>query len=251
MSVSWYVDYPCSVRERYSSEQLAQMEASRNRARMATEALRNGPFANSGLPEEDWTFTMNDNSGSRTLRIGDLLEESKPLDDLKHHCISCTANIRHASFGCGGGLRYPISAAAEAWLMSCLPSDLSSSKGTLALQAVEDFASDVRDIDGSRQSGVFFEAASPTVKASGSFFRSKTISSSQVIKLLLFVGSLSHVHARMMAYFLGYLDDKFAATERARGKRPRNSDQSTADIHYFLQGCALAGERGTTLYVDA
>jgi hypothetical protein len=248
MSVAWYVEFPCPVRELYSSEVLSQMDASRHRAEVVLGIMRNGPQAQSGIPEDDWTFTLNDGSEARTLRVGDLLAESKPLEDVEHHCVSCVASLLKRSFGCGGSIPYPISAAAERWLMSRLPTDMSSAKGKLLIEATKDFANDVRDIDAARQSGTFFEAASPTIRKWRSFLQRKAISSSQIVKLLLFVGTLSANHAWMMAYVLDFLDDDFSPTFEAINQ---GDDRSTIELHQFLQGCALAGQSNVPLFIDS
>jgi hypothetical protein len=248
MSVSWYVDFPCPVRARFSSEQMGHMEVSRNRANLVLEVMRKGPQASSGVPEDDWTFTVNDQSGAKTVRIGDLLSHSKPLDDLRHFCVSCIANLRDTSFGCGSGIRYPISAAAEHWLISLVPSDISSPRGTLFAQALDDFAADVSDIDSTRQSGIFFESTAPSTWTWNKGAKRPTGSSSQIVKLLLFVGTLDSNHARLMAFFLGYLDESFNPTDH---EIDTNADQSIIELHTFLRGCASASQNNTSLYIDA
>jgi len=186
------------------------------------------------------------------MKIGDLLQESAPLDTLAVHCQGCPANLQKCDFGCGGAIHYPIPAAAEAWLMSRLPDDLNTRVGFLLVGAIADFKYDGAPIDAARSRKELYESPRPVERKWGSLFSKKTrISSSQILEMLLSVGSYQAGHAQLVAYLLGYVDDAFAPIHDP-GHQPQAGDAPVvADFKRFLAAAAFAGTHGLPLLMDA
>ncbi|NHQ87356.1 hypothetical protein HA050_14665 [Iodobacter sp. HSC-16F04] len=257
MGIDYYGCFPCKVREAVSDADLLRMEKARNRALSVLEIMRNNPQTdNKSKPESDWSFKMvvlgPDGPEETEMRIADLLLEAAPLEQLAHHCSGCPANIRSVDFGCGGAIHYPISAQAERWLLSRLPSDLNSPRGFLLKQAIADFNFDGLAIDTVRNRQDLYESSKPEERKWGSFFSKKTrITSSQILHMAFCVGSLQAQHAKLVAYFLGFLDDDFSIANDSANLPQPGDDDRTIELKSFFAVASLAGVNEVSVFIDA
>jgi len=161
-------------------------------------------------------------------------------------------NVRNTAFGCGGAIHYPISAQAERWLVSRLPADIESPAGALVTRAIADFGYDGSVIDAGRQRKEFYQADEAVERKWGGFLRKKTrINSSQILQMAFAVGSLQASHAKMIAYFTGFLDETFALAEIASNLPPPDDDAGTVELKLFFRVAALAGARDVPVFIDA
>ncbi|WP_028453654.1 hypothetical protein [Chitinilyticum aquatile] len=255
MSIEYYASHPCPVRDSVSDEALLTMEKARTRASCVVELMRSHPGTPKDQPEEEWTFITQvlrpDGPVQVEVKIGDLLAESAPLDALARHCAGCVANHRNADFGCGGAINYPISAAAEQWLLSRLPDDLKSARGQLLLQAIADFDYDGACIDAARSRKELYASSTAPVRKWGGFFARKTvISSSQILHMIIPVGHLQPAHAKMLGFFLGYLDDEFEYRAQPDNLPQPGDDECTAQFKRFVFAAAHAGVHGVPVFMD-
>jgi hypothetical protein len=186
------------------------------------------------------------------MRISDLLAEAAPLENLAANCSGCPANVRCADFGCGGAIHYPITAQAERWLISRLPADLNSARGHLLTSAIADFNFDGADIDAARSRKELYESGTAAERKWGSFFSRKTrITSSQILHMTFGVGSLNSAHAKLVAYFLGFLNDDFSITNDPANSPQPDDDGITTEMKYFFSTAALAGTNEVHMFLDA
>jgi hypothetical protein len=132
-------------------------------------------------------------------------ERGEVLLQYQAQCKECPANLSDVPAGCSPCIHYPISAAAEDWLMDLLPADLESDvRGLLFKQFVKDFGRNGKVVDGLRKSEVFFELRSPAVDTWGKgLFGKTTCTSSMIIGNLCFVGEVEPTHGLLMCLFLG------------------------------------------------
>lgn len=256
MSIDYYGQFPCEVRRKVSSADLLRMEKAANRAITVRDLMRQEPAAMAGIPESEWTFkaVVMGPSGPQesTVRIADLLAEAAPLADLSSACKGCPHNVHKRNFGCGGAIRYPISANAEAWLLSRLPSDLKSPAAALLMRAIDDFGYDGADIDRARSRKELYELDRPLQRKWGGLFtRKATVTSSQILQMAFGLGSLQPAHAKMVAYFAGYVDDQFQAMTSAAELPAPEDDTIVAEMKLFLLVAARAGTSNTGVYIDA
>jgi hypothetical protein len=254
MAIDYYSSFPCKVREILSDADLLRMEKARNRATVVLDLMRNNPKVDKSKPESEWTFTTvvaGPNGPKETkARISDLLAEAAPLHELATNCSKCPFNVRSADFGCGGAVHYPITARAERWLLSRLPDDLKTPRGLLLTRAIADFNFDGSGIDAAR--GRICESSVPAERKWGSFFsRTIRITSSQILHMAFGVGSLQPAHARMVAYFVGFLNDDFSVKNDPENSRQPDDDDITVEMKYFFSAAALAGTNGVPMLVDA
>jgi hypothetical protein len=105
------------------------------------------------------------------------------------------ANLRRTAFGCGGVIHFPIPPEAEEWLLSRLPEDLGGLVGKLLLKAIADFKWDGTHIDAARSRNDLYSLKKPVERKWGGFLSKKTVNSSQLLEMLLGVGSMQPSHA--------------------------------------------------------
>lgn len=254
MSIDYYGSFGCTVRERVTDEQLLAMHKAGNRADQMLAHLRRSPGSHQERPESEWTFKIMvltpDGPEESDARIADLIEQSLPLRELSTACAGCPHNVRNVPFGCGGAINYPISFRAERWLVDRLPDDLTSVRGRLLLRAIEDFEYDGRDIDAARARQDLYESKVPAIRTWGRWFSKKRITSSQILQMCFTLGHLQPAHAKMMAYFLGFIGD--GASAECRQDIPGEMDDSGIhQLNTFFTLCARAGLGYTRVFIDA
>ncbi|MEI8363257.1 MAG: hypothetical protein WCG35_08565 [Betaproteobacteria bacterium] len=256
MAIDYYASFPCKVREAFSDEDLLKMEKARNRATTVLNLMRNNPQVDPKKPESEWSFKTvvlgPDGPQEMEMRISDLLTEAAPLQELAPHCVNCPYNLRSADFGCGGAIHYPISTQAEQWILSRLPDDLSTHRGQLLTRAINDFHFDGTGIDAARNRKELYESVTPPERKWGSFFSKKTrITSSQILHMSFCVGNLQATHSKLIAYFLGFLNDDFELFDNPDNLQNSENDDSTIELKYFYSVAALAGANGMGVFVEA
>lgn len=255
MAIDYYGAFPCKVRETISDNELLRLEKARNRANAVLDVMRNDPNFDKSKPESEWSFTTvvlgPDGPQETEMRVSDLLSEAAPLKELAVHCSNCPVNVRSADFGCGGAIHYPITAKSERWLLSRLPADLATPAGQLLTRAIADFHYDGREVDAARRRKEVYEADKPYRRKWGGFFAKRTITSSQVLQMAFGVGSLQAAHARLVAYFLGFVNDDFNVRNDPTDRPEHGDDHGIIEMKCFFSVAALAGTRDVSVLVDA
>lgn len=86
----------------------------------------------------------------------------------------------------------------------------------------------------------------------GGFFSKKVrITSSQILQMTFGLGNLQPTHARLVAYFLGFVNDEFRPTQSAANRPLPEDDRSIVELKYFFSVAALAGVNNVPMLVDA
>ena len=255
MAIDYYGSFPCKVRKSVSDQELLRMERARSRAQTALQRLANMP-GHEGNPEPDLTvkIVVLGREGQQVTQasVNDLLREAAPLDELAVSCAGCPANIRQTDFGCGGSIHYPISARAEDWLLERLPDDLKSAAGTLLTHATTEFGFDGAVIDAVRNRRDFYAAEVAAVREWNSAPAGKLrITSSQILQMTFAVGSLQAAHAKLVALFLGFLNDHGFPSEDPENRPLPDDDPSIAELKHFFACAALAGACDVSMMIDA
>jgi len=256
MAIDYYGSFPCKVREAVSDADLLRMEKAHHRASMVLDLMRGDPQVDRSKPESEWSFNtvVLGPGGPREteVRISDLLAEAAPLGDLAGNCANCPVNVRSAAFGCGGTISYPITAQAERWLLSRLPADLNAPVGKLLTRAIADFNFDGAPIDAARRRRDLYETDTPCERKWGGFLSKKTrITSSQILQMAFGVGSLQSAHAKLVAYFLGYVNDDFRIVNDPLNRPQPGDDNLVVQMKNFLSVAALAGANRASVFIDA
>ena len=178
----------------------------------------------------------------------DLMAQAAPLNDHAANCRTCPANVSNEPYGCFNFVRYPITRAAEEWLMQKVqPAD--SPGGTILLRAIDDLGYDGSPMAGFRSNGLLESEEAVSRDLGGA-----EIESDQIFQALFQVGNnLQPSHCMMILVWLGVL-----SLEQARagdfedlnlGALP--GDESAADLWRLLRALAFAVRNDVPLLVDA
>jgi hypothetical protein len=123
MAIDYVIDYDCVPKQTLTSAGLLARIKARNRAEAIIKLYRDHgdqrPPAEMGF--EMVRRTPDGQEETQTILVQDLLSDAEPLGPLAKHCIGCPANRSGEAFGCFGYINYPISRAAELWLLKQLP----------------------------------------------------------------------------------------------------------------------------------
>jgi hypothetical protein len=119
-------------------------------------------------------------------------------------------------------------------------------------KAIADFKIDGRSIDSARARNDLYVLKAPIERKWGGFLSRKTdINSSQLMQILLGVGSMQAAHAKMVAFFFGFLTDTFHIDERPANKPIQGDNNCVNAFKLFLAAAALAGTSNVPLLIDA
>lgn len=255
MAIEYYGSFPCKVRKSVSDQELLRMERARSRAQTALQRLASMPgHEDNSQANLTVKIVVLGREGEQVTQasIDDLLREAAPLDELAVSCTGCPANIRHADFGCGGSIHYPISARAEDWLLARLPEDLQSAAGMLLTHAATEFGFDGAVIDAVRDRRDFYAARAAAVREWERAPREKLrVTSSQILQMTFAAGSLQPAHAKLVALFLGFLNDHGFPSEDPDNRPLPEDDPTITELKHFFACAALAGACDVPMMIDA
>lgn len=255
MAIDYYGSFPCEVREKVSDEELLALQKAKYRAETIREMKRSDP-EEGGRNASEWTVNLivNGPNGSTetTLHYSDLLAESAPLEELRVHCEGCPHKLWQRDFGCGGAIHYPISLKAERWLVSRLPDNLKERRGVLLVRAIEEFGFDGKVVENERGRGDLYESRLPISRLWGNrLFGRTSITSNQILAMIFRVGSLNATHAKLIAYFLGFVGDEFEPDDLSRNRPQEDDDKTISEMKAFFTIAARAGTAGAPVFIDA
>ena len=247
MSIEYIVGLDCVPKKALSLEKMVALIKAENQAATIIQlARKNGD----DRPPEQLTFTrmvMRPTGQEREqVSVGALLGQTAELKVHAAHCKGCPANMTEEPYGCYGAITYPITVAAEEWLMSILPDDLKSMNGHLLRMMVKDFKYDGGMFLNMRGNPVFFESPQPVKRIWGSWFSSWTLTSDQLLQMLFGLGTLEAAHCKMMCIMLGMikLDDDLSTL-------PAPTSEQAREFARAINAKALAGELDVQLIIDA
>jgi hypothetical protein len=251
------VSLDCQVKERHG-DGLVRMIKSRAALEMMIDAMRASGDERS-LDEIEITRVVTRPDGATEVKVtaAELRGDTVALDVERKYCAGCAANRESAGFGCFGSINYPISEAAEHWLLDRLPADLESPEMELLRRAIHDFEYSGAPSRRMRDTGdTFFEARTAPRRSWGKRLiggAKFAISSDQLFHMMWHVGEIEPTHARMVCVFLGVIP--FAAL--GGGKTQRKFDvqapdeSSSRQLAHFLATLAFAAGSELAVAIDA
>ncbi len=173
--------------------------------------------------------------------VQDLLDAAATLDSLAHHCLDCPANRLGQPFGCYGSLNYPISRAAEIWLLKQLP-DMDEPLPFLLLnQSMKEFGltgASIHDKGMRERPGVFFETRERFARN----LEDTQITTDQIFEMLFMVGDIQPPYGAMLLLFFGAVprdmdaDSMMRLTERGGERNLPFTMQDDPDDDESIQG---------------
>lgn len=202
MGIDFIVDYDCDPKRSLSLPGLMGRLKGRDRAEAIVQLYRESgderPPARMGF---EMVRRQADGTEEREIIVvQDLLDAADELIPWQSYCTACPANWAGQSFGCVGTINYPISAAAERWLLEQLPSHEHLLPLFLLKKAMQDFDYSGQTAGALRlQEGVFFESDTGFERDLDGI----SVSSDQVFEMLFLSGPILPAHGSMLLQFFG------------------------------------------------
>ncbi len=236
----------CAAKEALGVEGIVDRVKARSRAETILElARRDGD----NRPPSEITI------GMRMLRAGkvqetqvsvqQLLEQASGLDAHRAGCLRCPLNKDSAAgYGCYDSISYPIEAATERWLLSCLPESLETPAGYLFQSPIPDIAWDGAQATEMRGQGdTFFELRTAPVRRWSPAF---AVSGDQLFHMMFHVGHIGSSHAMMVGMFFGFVTLGDAAPEPPPVPASANAQQMAR----FLSTLGQAASEKLDVLID-
>jgi hypothetical protein len=202
MAIDHVIDLDCVPKQTLSTAGLLARMKARDRAETIINLYRtNGDMR----PPTEMGFEMvrrlpDGTEEAQVIVVQDMLNEAGPLDDLAVHCENCPANRLQKPFGCFDYINYPISRAAELWLLKRLPTPEEPLVFLLLRQTLEDFSFDVQTVAQMRsRPGVFFESGERFARR----YEDMQITTDQIFAMLFLTGTIEPRHAIALMLFFG------------------------------------------------
>lgn len=264
MAIDYVIDYPCVPKQTLGTDGILERLKAQERAHAVIELFRRSGDARPPT-EMGFEFTRAAADGSeetQVIVVQHLLDFAADLRPLEPYCVGCPANRAGTPFGCMGQVKYPLSGAGEAWLLSQLPNVDETLLWMLLRQGIQDF-----NYDGS--------TALPLREADSAIFADQrtsyrmlgelTITSNQVFEMVFLVGHIQPNHAGVLLLFFGAVARQLEAQDiMALGTlplpqreqipfqlSPQPTDDSTiAELKEFLYGLYLAWQLDVRLLLD-
>ncbi len=203
MSIIYYLDFPCAVKEQIRPGRMLRLLYGRERA---NEEMNRARKAKPDAAAEDVRVELSLKDADGTVNLvattaADIERQYAELDRHSHHCIDCRARIEAQSFGCRGRIDFPFTLKAETLLMQRVRASGGDPTASMLANYFENNgisgnrAGDMRNLH-----GVFFESTMPLVRR---LTDGRKVSSNQVFELFFQTGQVGPKHAR---FLLGMFD---------------------------------------------
>ncbi|MBC7974048.1 MAG: hypothetical protein H7138_03615, partial [Myxococcales bacterium] len=139
MAIDYVLAAGCEPQKLLGVSRLVELHRTRILARSALLHMQeDGEQRAPNQIEIQLTMRKPEGDSARGVTLQDLLDETKPLDEVAHHCATCPAGLPR-EFACHRRIRYPIPEHVEAWLMARLPSNLGCTAGALLVRGLGEF----------------------------------------------------------------------------------------------------------------
>jgi hypothetical protein len=196
MAIDYVIDYTCVPKATLTTGGILERLKARERAGAVIKLFReNGD--NRPPSEMGFEFTRTNAGGveeTRVVVVQEMLDQAGELEPLAHFCEGCPANARGVPFGCIGAIQYPITAAAERWLLDRLPGIDEPLPWLLLRQGVQELGYDGEAVRPLRAGGTYFEER----RVPGRDLVEFVFTANQVFEMLFLLGSIQPAHAGVL-----------------------------------------------------
>lgn len=201
MAIDYVIDLDCVPKQTLGTEGILERLKGQARAENVIRLFRehgdNRPPSKMGFE-----FSRSQPDGTeetRVIIVQDMLDQAAELDPLAHHCEGCPANALGRPFGCMGQIQYPISSAAEAWLLDQLPGTDEPLVWLLLRQGVQEMGYDGESVKPLRANPTYFEER----RLRGRDMVEFVFNADQVFEMLFMLGHIQPPHAGLLLLFFG------------------------------------------------
>ena len=268
MAIDSVIEWDCPPKRALSAAGIAQRIKERGQAESVIASHRDSgdqrPIAE--MHFEYSRSAPNDPGAVQLIAVQDALDYAGDLDQHAHHCATCPANRGADAYGCVGFTRYPISAAAENWLLDRLPVPDEPLVWLLLKQGIQTLGYDgatMRALRQSDESRTYFELAEAPRRRLGEL----RVSGDQALEMILGVGErIIPNHAGILLLFFGAIDRDLEARQiqdissNAPGIRqnapfalelPTDADSCAREFAALFHALYTAWRLDVPLYIDA
>ena len=271
MAIDYVIDYECIPKQMLTTEGIIERLKGQERAQAIIKLYRqqgdDRPPSQMGF--ELTRSTPDGENKTEVVIIQDLLNAADELKLFEHHCEGCPANRKGEPFGCTGFIQYPISSAAEVWLLEQLPVPDEPLVWLLLKSGIEEFGYDGATVRNLRESELneqgsrtYFEEAQAVIRRLGEL----QVTGDQVMEMVFGVGNIIPNHAGILLLFFHAINRDLEAEDiRKITPAPPDAetqypfiiqenefdDTSLADIKNFLHALYVAWTLHVRLIVDS
>ena len=197
MAIDYVVHLTCLPKETYGADGILDRLKAGARAKEVIRLYRDN---GDGRPpsEMGFEFARNLPDGEEevtVIMVQDMLDQAAELEPLLPYCADCPANILGRPFGCYGAINYPISSAAEKWLLDQLPSNRQPLLWMLLRESLKE--NDGHPVQPLRAGGIYFEERSVRGRPYGEYIAS----ADQIFQMLFLYGHIQAGHAGILLMF--------------------------------------------------
>jgi hypothetical protein len=261
MAIDHVIDWDCVPKQTLSTAGLLARMKARDRAETIIKLYRDHGDMR---PPSEMGFEMvrrlpDGSEEAQVIVVQEMLDDAAPLQDLAIHCENCPANRLRKPFGCFDFVNYPISRAAELWLLKQLPTPDEPLVFLLLRQTLEDFNFNAETVAQMRtRPGVFFESADRFARSLEEF----QLSTDQIFEMLFLTETIQPRHAVALMLFFGVIPrDLDAEGLMALTNRPdrslqfvmqaeENDDESILGIKSYFEALYMAYQLDVSLSLD-
>lgn len=265
MAIDYTIGYDCVPKQTFSSEGILERLKGRERAESVIQLFRrNGderPPAEMGF--EFTRSTPEGEEETQVIIVQTMLDRFAELEAVEHHCAGCPANRTGMPFGCNGFIQYPITEAAEKWLLDRLPTPDDTLVWSLLRLGIKEFQYDGASVEPLRAaSQTYFESARPGRRMLGEL----RVDANQIFEMIFAVGSIQPNHAALLLLFVNAITRELEAdqimhitpaTPDVETKYPflltpeQRDDRTIAEFKAFFRALYMAWMLNVPLHVDA
>jgi hypothetical protein len=234
MAIDHVIDLDCVPKRALTTPGILARIKARNRADAVIQLYRDH---NDHRPPSEMGFelvrrTPDGEEETQTVVIQDLLDEVAELDPLANHCADCPANRISEPFGCFGFVGYPISQAAELWLLKQLPGPEEPLIFLLLRQTVTEYVFRNENVAQMRASpGIIFESGERFARR----FEDVQITTDQVFEMLFLNNTIEPAHAALLLLFFGAIPRDMDAETLMKLTQPDSSVKVERDAPFLLR----------------
>lgn len=187
MAIDYTIDYQCAPKQALTPDGILDRLKGKARAERVIRLFRQN---HDDRPPNQMGFEFSRNTPDGTeetkvINVQDMLDRAAELDPLAHYCEGCPARVLDEAFGCFGRIDYPISRAAEVWLLRQLPMTGEFLAWTLLRQQLADMGVDGNIVNTMRlPDQPFFDEKQILAKQLGEY----GVSTNQLFQLLFLAG---------------------------------------------------------------
>jgi hypothetical protein len=232
MGIDYVVDYDCPPKQTVTLPGLMGRLKGRDRAEAIIELYRrNGdhrPVAEMGF---EMARRLPDGTEEvEIVLVQDLLDAAEDLVSLEGHCEGCPANRIGVPFGCIGTINYPISVAAERWLLDQLPDHNHPLPYMLLQRAIREIGFTGEAAHQLRvEPGIYFDAPEPLERDLGAM----RVNGNQLFELLFLSGAIQPAHGTMLLQFFGGVSQDLDADIIMQLADPPSDDWIAAHVPFL------------------